>query len=118
MIQYKGKTLLNSILVTRYFNQISGKKFFEEFNNYNNLLKNKKNKLGIEDFDGVSELFLDIYLAGRCAAEKRLLTVEEQDNELSEISTLDVEFYDTVAEFMKNIVETSNKQIANTSKKK
>ena len=118
MIEYNGKSLLNSILVTRYFKQISGKKFFEEFKNYEDMLKKKKGKLAIEDFDDYTELFLDIYLAGRCAFEKRLLTVEEQDNELSEIQVLDINFYNIVADFMKNIVEITKKQTSNISSKK
>lgn len=118
MINYKGKALLNSILVTRYYKQISGKKFFEEFKNYDKMIKSKKGKLSIDDFDDYTELFMDVYLAGRCAFEKRLLTVEEQDNELSEISICDLEFYRTVGEFMKAIVETAQKQTTNNAKKK
>lgn len=118
MVDYKGKSLLNNILVTRYFKQISGKKFFEEFNNYNELAKKKKGKFDIDDFDDFTELFLNVYLAGRCAFEKRLLTVEEQDNELSLIPMCDMDFYELIAEFMKEIVETTQKQTNNVQPKK
>lgn len=124
MIEYKGKPLLNNILVTRYFKQISGKKFFEEFANLSNLIKKKgekgKNKelaLSYDEFDDFTDLFLNVYLAGRCAYERRLLSVEEQDNELADIPMADVEFYQIIYDFMDELVKTSQKSSNNVPKK-
>lgn len=122
MIEYKGKPLLNNILVTRYFKQISGKKFFEEFANLNNLIKKKKGKnknlaLDYDEFDDFTDLFLNVYLAGRCAYERRLLSVEEQDNELADIPVADSEFYQVIYEFMDDLVKTSQKSSNNVPKK-
>lgn len=118
MVEYNGKTLLNNVLVTRYFKQISGKKFFEEFNKFNEELKRKKNKFAIEDYDDFEELFLNIYLAGRCAFEKRLLTVEEQDNELAEIPMCDEKFFTVITDFMDDIVKTAEKNSNSIPSKK
>lgn len=121
MIEYKGRPLLNNILVTRYFKQISGKKFFEEFANLNTLIKKKgkgKNQtLSYDEFDDFTDLFLNVYLAGRCAYERRLLSVEEQDNELAEIPVADAEFYQVIYNFMDDLVKTSQKSSNNVPKK-
>lgn len=118
MVEYNGKTLLNNVLVTRYFKQITGKKFFEEFNRFNEELKRKKGKFVIEDYDDFEELFLNIYLAGRCACERRLLTVVEQDEELAEIPVCDEKFFTTISDFMNDIVKTAERNSTNIPSKK
>lgn len=114
VIEFKGKSLSDSCDVFLYYKKFSNKELFADLMSFNNSIK--KSKDGKIDTSALVEnsnffdVFKNLYFAGRCAFEDKSIPLSTLKKELTIKTMFDMEFYNTMFEFMGGIIPEDDKK--------
>lgn len=112
IIEFNGKSLSDSCDVFLYYSKFSGKELFADLMSLGKTFQ--KDKVDIEKVVSNSDffnLFKNLYFAGRCAFEDKLLPLSILKNELTLKNVMDINFYNTMFEFIGGILPEDKKKV-------
>lgn len=125
IIEVNGKSLSDSCDVFIYYSKLTNnKKLFSDIISLRKLASVikmwKENESAVDNVDELEEMFYifrDLYFAGRCAFEDRLIPMSELKEEISIKSLFDFDFYTKMFEYIGGVMPTTNKKKTQTAKR-
>lgn len=113
IIEINGKSLSDSCDVLMYYSKISNNQLLADLMNMNKLFTKKNGKIDVENIvtnDNFTNFFTNLYFAGRCAFENKLIPLAILKNELSLKLLMSLDFYNKMFEFIGGIMPDDKKK--------
>lgn len=114
IIDINGKSLSDSCDVFLYYSKFANKELFADLMSLNSSIKKtKEGKVDVNNLinnPNFFNLFKNLYFAGRCSFEDKLISHSVLKNELTMKTLMDINFYNSMFEFIGGILPEENKK--------
>jgi len=113
IIEFNGKSLSDSCDVFIYYSKLCNKELFADLICLQKLFTKTNGKIETDSIlkdPTFFDFFKNLYFAGRCAFEDKLVPLSVLKNELSIKSLMNLDFYNKMYEFIGGMLPEENKK--------